>query len=303
MRSAVLCSAAVCCFASASWGQGFKRMEASASGDSQICVTWNQREVLYRVDAAGSSKTPGEAEFTAIDAAFAGWQSRVSSCSDFIFTRGARVTNPLVGSGGPAGENALTFRETSCATLTDPCVADGSCANTFHCWEHSDTTVALTTVTFSKRTGVVYDGDIEFNAAPHFDGTSFLFTTISNPPCVTGMESANCTAWDVQNTATHEIGHLLGFDHVDEPDSTMAPTADIGDTQKRIIDNGTLDGFCLTYPRGQAPVPCDELASKRRQLIGTNTGTFGCACTSLNRGEGTLLLLALIGFMSRRKSC
>lgn len=288
--------------AASGWGQTFKRMEASSGASGLICVTWNQREIIYQVDAAGSQRTPGDAEFTAIDAAFATWASRVSSCSDFIFTRGARVMTPTVGANGPAGENAITFRETSCAALTDPCVADGTCSNTFHCWDHSETTIALTTVSYSKRTGIVFDGDIELNAAPHLDGSSFLFTTISSPKCQAGHEMPTCTAWDVQNTLTHEIGHLVGFDHVDDPLSTMSPTADLGDTQKRTLDDGTLDGFCRTYPRGAPPVPCDELASRRSTITGTNVGTFGCGCEAAPV-SAFWWLVALMVLMRTRKVC
>ncbi len=44
----------------------------------------------YRVDAAGSTRTPGDAEFTAIDQAFAAWQAVSDGCSDFRFERGPR---------------------------------------------------------------------------------------------------------------------------------------------------------------------------------------------------------------------
>ena len=75
---------------------------------------------------------------------------------------------------------------------------------------------------------------------------------------------------------------MVGFDHVLNATSTMAPTAVLGDTQKRILDYGTQDGFCSTYPRGQAPVPCDQLAQIQKRIIAKNTGTFGCSCSELD---------------------
>lgn len=273
--------------------QGYVRTVAGTQGDTVICVVWNKRELTYRVDAAGSRRTPGDTEFTALDAAFSTWQSLSDSCSDFKIIRGTRISNPVVGAQS-TDANVLTFRETSCRAAVpqdDPCLADGSCGNKYACWDHSDGTIGLTTLTFSTRTGVILDADIEFNAA------GYLFTTITTPPCDPGAEATTCAAYDVQNTATHEIGHVFGFDHVDVPSSTMAPTAPIGETTKRVIDVGTAEGFCSTYPAGQPPIPCDELARLQRHIDAENAGSFGCACSEAAVAPwlagGGLLALAL----------
>jgi hypothetical protein len=44
--------------------------------------------------------------------------------------------------------------------------------------------------------GVITDADVLFN------GSDFQFTTSKTPAC-----------FDVQDVATHELGHLLGLDH------------------------------------------------------------------------------------------
>lgn len=274
----------------------------SNTGDSNLCVTWGVRKVTYRMDAAGSARTPVEAEFTAIDNAFTTWQQLARGCSDFEFIRGPRITDAKVGK-GTGDDNVITFREENCrdvVPISDPCQADGSCGNKHKCWEHSDSTIALTTSTYSTRTGVVFDSDIEFNAGKSADGARFLFTTISSPPCSEGMESPFCTAYDIQNTATHEIGHLVGFDHVSDPMSTMAPTAALGDLAKRAIDPGTASGFCGTYPRGKPPVPCDELAQLKNRITARNTGTLGCSCSG-TPGLVAWLALALLARRSRRR--
>lgn len=274
----------------------FRRTVAAVTNDSTLCVTWADRNFDYRVDQDGSARTPGETEFTAIDSAFATWQSVSDSCSEFKFIRGARMAGGKVGQ-GTATENLIVFRETNCRDVvapSDSCLADGSCANVHRCWDHSDGTIGLTTVTYNTRTGVAIDADIELNAG------SFLFTTISSPPCELGREAATCVAYDVQNTTTHEVGHAVGFDHVDDPDSTMAPTAPVGETSKRVIDVGTASGFCQTYPRGQPPVPCDELAVHQSRIIARNTGTFGMSCVSSTSAAGPLWLLAGLWLLRRR---
>jgi hypothetical protein len=246
--------------------------------NSTLCVTWNRRDFTYHCDAAGSMRTPGQAEFTAIDAAFATWQGVSDSCSDFQFIKGDQIVNAQVGKGTQT-ENAIVFREVSCDVVvpqTDPCLSDNTCLNVYHCWDHGQFTLALTTTTYSVRTGAIYDADIELNAA------DWLFTTVSSPPCKEGMESVQCVATDVQNTVTHEIGHAVGFDHVEVPGSTMEPTAPIGEISKRIIDHGTVEGFCTTYPKGGPPTPCDEQMLARRRINAREAGTpqladLGCA--------------------------
>jgi hypothetical protein len=268
--------------------------------DSTLCVTWNRRDFTYDVDQAGSARTPGDAEFTAIDAAFATWQGISDDCSDFQFIKGQRVANAQVGRSTQM-QNVIVWREQPCETavpMDDPCLSDTTCLNKYQCWDHGQFTLALTTTTYSIRTGSIYDADIELN------GADWLFTTISTPPCKEGMESAGCVATDVQNTLTHEIGHAVGFDHVDLEGSTMEPTAPIGQITKRIIDFGTKEGFCVTYPRGGPPAPCDEQGLARRRIIASQTGTpqpsdFGCASV-LGPAELTLALLGL-GLLKRRR--
>ena len=236
--------------------QVFRRTVASVTDEARLCVTWADRNFDYRVDQEGSMQTPGETEFTAIDASFDSWQAVSDTCSEFKFIRGTRMANGRVGRGTET-EHLVIFREKSCRDVVQPsdtCLSDGSCGNARRCWDHSDGTIGLTTVTYSTRSGVAIDADIELNAS------GFLFTTISSPPCEQGREAITCVAYDVQNTLTHEIGHAVGFDHVEDPTSTMAPTAPTGETAKRVLDVGTASGFCQTYPRGQPPVPCDELA-------------------------------------------
>jgi hypothetical protein len=286
-------------------GQTWLRTVASDDGTTVICVTWAKRTIVYQVDAAGSAQTPGDTEFAAIDAAFATWQALSDSCSDMKFIAGPRVSNPKVGR-KTEDSNVLTFREVNCVDVVpaaDPCLADGSCANTYRCWDHSDTTIALTTSTYSTRTGVLADADIEFNASRHQDGSSFLFTTVSSPPCAEAAVGVTCVANDLQNTATHEIGHLVGFAHVTDPSSTMYPSAPIGETTKRVIDVGTSDGFCGTYPRGAAPVPCDELARQNTRITASTQGC-GCHASAGSEGWGALVLLAFSGLQRRaRKAC
>jgi hypothetical protein len=276
--------------------QDYQRTVVPSSGAVPICIAWNKREFVYSIDMLGSSKTPGTSEFVAIQASFAAWQVVSNGCSDWSFKEGPRITAAQVGKGTEAN-NVLVFREKACP-VDDPCHLDDTCANRLNCWDHSDSTIALTTTTFLTSTGLILDADIELNAAPHTDGPGFLFTTISSPPCEPGKEAVTCVATDVQNTVTHEIGHALGFDHVSVPASTMEPYAPTGDVAKRLIDPGTQDGFCSTYPKGQPPSSCDPVAQSRKKIIARNTGTGELGCS---QAPAMPLLAAVALWWSRRR--
>ncbi|HEX8439874.1 myxosortase-dependent metalloprotease, MXAN_2677/MXAN_2678 family [Archangium sp.] len=272
-----------------------------------FCVLWNTREFVYRLDAAGSRRTPGDTEFAALEASFSSWRALSSTCSDYIFTRGPDIQNPTVGydrENRDNNENVITFREADCNDVVepeDPCIKADTCSDVHGCWDHGGAIIGLTTTTFSYRTGYILDADIEFNASSG-DGRGFLFTTIDSPPC-SGQPSTDCVATDLQNTATHEIGHVVGLDHVEVPGSTMQSTASPGETHKRIIDVGSAAGFCEAYPRGLPPTQCGESSDTGRhfQAVSRGPGMAGLGCGS---APGALLpaaaLLGLLTFRRRR---
>ena len=284
----------------AAFGQGYLRTQVPNS-DPALCIFWGDRSYTYHVDSAGSSQTPGDTEFDAIDAAFQTWQTLSDQCSDFQFIRGARVDNPQVGySSSGDNTNVITFRETSCDDVPadDPCLNDDSCANKYRCWDHDPMIIALTTTTFSTKSGTLYDADIELNAAPQYGGPGLLFTTVSSPPCNYSNISTNCVATDVQNTLTHEIGHVIGLAHVDIPGSTMQPTAPLGETHKRVIDIGTASGFCDIYPRGMpSSSACDLSAQVHDDVRAVSAGTGGCSSAG---GAPWAILFLLLLYPSRR---
>jgi hypothetical protein len=245
----------------------------------ELCLMWLSREFQYHIDSAGSLRTPRDTEFPAIEAAFDTWRTLSATCSDFTYVRGEDVSRPTVGYvTGQKNQNIITFRETSCEDVVpfeDPCIEAKTCGNDYSCWDHSELVIALTTTSYNPSSGVILDADIEFNAAQAGGNLGFLFTTVSSPICE-GLPSPECVGSDIQNTLTHELGHAMGLDHVDEPFSTMEATAPLGDTQKRVIDVGTAAGFCATYPRGLPPTQCVELSESRKNLSAESAGT-NCA--------------------------
>ncbi|MET0404238.1 MAG: myxosortase-dependent metalloprotease, MXAN_2677/MXAN_2678 family [Cystobacter sp.] len=281
----MLAFAALCSGAFPAGAQAYHR--ALVTG-RPLCVFWPVREFVYHLDAAGSARTPGDSEFAAIDAAVASWRAVSATCSDYTFRRGPDIARPFVGYvRGEENENVFTFRESDCNDVVppgDPCIDQRTCRNVYACWEHDGGVLALTTTTYVLSTGKVLDADIELNAAG--EGRGFLFTTVDSPPC-SGERVSDCVVTDVQNTMTHELGHVVGLDHVPEqPGSTMEPAALPGETHKRIIDAGSVAGFCDTYPRGLPPTQCNENPEIGRNFLAVTRG-LGSGCAA---APGALLL-------------
>ncbi|AKQ67440.1 hypothetical protein A176_004352 [Myxococcus hansupus] len=255
-----------------------------------LCLLWPVREYVYHLDAAGSARTPGNTEVTAIEASFDSWRRLSGECSDFQFIRREDKQGPVVVGYDQTrpreNYNIITFRETSCrevAPAEDPCWDEETCGNVYQCWEHGMGTIGLTTSTFSYRDGRVLDSDIEMNASQPQGGYGFLFTTVDSPVCERGA-AVDCVSTDLQNTMTHEIGHVVGLDHVFVPGATMEATAPPGEIQKRIIDPGSAEGFCSIYPRHLPPTQCFVREGAGMALKAEGRGS-GCAAAP---GQGVL---------------
>ncbi|NBD10685.1 myxosortase-dependent metalloprotease, MXAN_2677/MXAN_2678 family [Corallococcus silvisoli] len=270
-----------------------------------LCLVWPGRDYVYHLDAAGSSRTPGDTEVAAIEAAFDAWRALSATCSDYRFIRGEDWKLPVaVGYDQEHpfdNYNVITFRERNCqdvAPADDVCWQEETCGNVYQCWAHGGATIGLTTSSFSFKDGRVVDADIELNAAQSDYGPGFLFTTVNGPPCE-GTLSTDCVATDVQNTMTHEIGHVIGLDHVFSAGSTMEATASLGETSKRVIDAGSAAGFCATYPRGLPPTQCRTPVDPGLKLVADGKGT-GCDASSGGPALAAGLLWAAGGLRRRR---
>src|SRR5262249_36963069 len=130
-----------------------------------------------------------------VDASIATWNDSCASCSYIKVVDAGTLANAEVG--GRDDINLLKFRDQSwCRPAVDG--APAFC--------YSSAAAGITTATYvddatSSRDGAIVDADIEIN------GVDFA---ISNGGQTLGM--APCRA-ELQNTLTHEIGHLHGLEH------------------------------------------------------------------------------------------
>ena len=256
------------------------------------CLWWPEKTtVQLHQSNNGNPETPGDTEFAAIGAAITTWQTQLNICSSLSLTDGARTATRKVGYfDKEVNENIAVFRLQKCsdvAPATDAChgTAD-NCGNQFDCWQHQAAAIAITTTSYNPTTGRILDSDIEFNTP------NFIFSTVDAPPCVGGNYSTNCVATDVQNTTTHELGHLLGLGHSPDTTSTMSFRANPGELSKRVLDADTRRFVCDVYPFGKPAKSCFLVP------VSSSLGKRAPGCQSV---PGTLLFAAAAWMLRRRR--
>jgi matrixin len=97
-------------------------------------------------------------------------------------------------------------------------------------------TIALTTVTFDKDTGELYDADIEINSADH----TVILT-----------DATGGDVYDLASVLTHEGGHFLGMGHSADVNAVMYSADEGSDIKKRTLQPDDIAGICSIYlPNG-----------------------------------------------------
>ncbi len=175
-------------------------------------LSWSDSCLTMYINERGSDDVADDSELAEIEASFDTWGA--VSCSSFLI-QFAGLTNLEVT--GHLKEdpsvNMVLFREKK--------------------WPYSTRPVAFTAVTYNVNTGEIYDADIEMN------GEDYSFTT-----------KPDKETWkiDIQNTITHELGHVLGIDHTPNVEATMFDHAGPGEINKRTLEQDDIDAVCTLYP-------------------------------------------------------
>ena len=281
----------------------YVRSKVRPGDASDHCLYWTENNTItWKANQAGNPETPGESEFDALRAAFGEWNTQLTACGNLAFSEGPRTASRKIGwlkdaSEIANNENIVVFRQQRCSdvgiSLSDSCwdaEDTEGCGNKYDCWEHQAQAIALTTTTYDPQSGRILDADIELNQP------GFIFSTVDTPRCMPPLipYSTSCVAWDLQNTVTHEIGHMMGLDHTSFTGSTMNPTAPPGELSKRDLDTGTSSFVCNVYPKGEPTRDC---------VIRPVTGQLGNVAVGCNCGSGAglLLLPALALALKRRR--
>jgi MYXO-CTERM domain-containing protein len=147
-------------------------------------------------------------------------------------------------------------------------------------WEDEADALAVTIVTYDVATGEILDAEIRMNDEVDW--------------AVAGAGPEDGVSYDVQNTVTHEVGHVLGLAHEDgDAEATMYPSSAAWETIKRDLDPDDLAGFSYLYGDRAAPTDAADPAPR----------TSGCSVTPGRPAGGAALavLLALLALSRRRR--
>jgi len=179
---------------------------------------------------------------------------------------------------------------------------------------HERGELALTTV-WSRPCGEIVEADVEVNA--EISATDFSWADLVIHPDLRG-DGQNFH--DLQNALTHEMGHLIGLDHTcylqppapldntgtpipdcasAPPDvlaTTMFPSANPGDIDKRDLAPDDQNAVCEIYPAAQDPKTCSP----------GETEPKGCSCATGGEpvaalGPFVMLAAALLAVRARRR--
>jgi len=330
-------AAALVLLAAAGVAVAFVRTTVTKNPASGVCLWWSTRQVAYEVNASAFDGPPAlsgsctaSSAAAIVRASLPKWSQatragEAAPCTDFQYVGGADSTRADLGydrNNLSSNVNLVVFRRGLCAQQTaDPNCQDptnGTCIETHNCWSHDTivgpgATIALTTATFVVSTGEILDADIElngWNGQQPPSATGLYFTCVaSGGNCLASYAGTTCIEWDVENTVTHEGGHMLGLDHVCQPDyptpfnacpsdasglPTMAPTAQLGDTNKRKLHPDDIEGVCTIYPAGKTvdrTTACPAAPSP--------VTAMGCGCGA--GGGSGLALLGLVAALRRRR--
>jgi MYXO-CTERM domain-containing protein len=260
---------------------------------------WESGCVFVTVDSAGTKEIPGDTEFGIIDAAIASWNNGIAGCSYMKIVNDGKQAVEV----GRDKVNVIKFRDSSWCrpeTQDDPA----------RC--HPDSAAGITTATYvddsgSDRDGAIVDADIELN------GVHFAIAVNGNT-----QGTASCIS-ELQNTLTHELGHLLGLEHTcraagdpprvddkgasvplctnannDQQNATMFNFQDCGESKKASLEADDLAGACGVYPKGSDPGTCEKV----------DDGGGCCEASAGGNPAGPLALAGLVAllWLRRRRS-
>jgi hypothetical protein len=250
-----------------------------------IPISWPQTCVSFSVQRDGSRIADYALAEKLVRSAFASWQS--AHCGE-----GGGDT-PSISLADPFGPALCSEHEYNVGR---------SNANTivFHddAWPYGTNVLsilALTTVTYDKNSGDIYDADLEIN------GTQPLSTDTPVLPA----------HFDLFSILMHETGHFLGLAHSLDVSSVMQPSYITGDDSFRRLGSDDEAGICQVYRPDFPFASCDftpRYGFSPDCAIAVNVGQ-GCAVSGglapkegERSGRTTIIALALaLGSLARRR--
>lgn len=277
---------------------GFVRTGPTKAGKY---LFWESGCVFVSVGAEGTTAIPGDQEFDIVQASIDTWNNatHTSTCSYLSVVNEGKKTAEV----GNDKLNLIKFRDTSWCR---PAVGN----DPMRCYAAA--AAGITTATYvddasSKRDGAILDADIELN------GVNFAISANGQ-----SMSTQTCKA-ELQNTLTHELGHLHGLEHPclaqgDPPrtdnkgnpvpscdlatdpvilNATMYNFQSCGENAKESLSPDDIQAICDIYPVKDDPGDCKH--------VGESSG--GCCSASAAPGASFFLAgMTMFLLLRRRKT-
>jgi hypothetical protein len=276
-----------------------------------IPVAWSSSCAYVQPDSAGTPDLPSDVVFMVIQKSMANWTNAVGAQAYLQLL----YSDPTPLEAHLDGINTVKFR-------TDKWCHPNDAQQNNVCY--SSAAAGITTVFYvqdgSSQAGTILDADIELN------DIDFTFAVLPT----TATEDPNRPFADLENTLTHELGHLQGLDHtckdsatppqeVDDsgnppPDCTMLGSlpldeqvkiklatmynfAQPGEISKRSPELDDAAGIANAYPPANDPGSCKMTNLKDFKTSGCSIG--GRVSRSL--AGIALLVAALVALVVRRR--
>ncbi|MBI2897749.1 MAG: matrixin family metalloprotease [Deltaproteobacteria bacterium] len=229
---------------------------------------WPNRFVYYNIQTTGSSGLnvgpgallDGESIRDAAGRSFSAWASQPCTDMQFYFAgftadRGSNMTSEDIN-----GKNSIIFR--------------------YEDWDGTECqdAIACTTVVTRRAAGEILDADIDLNGADH----EFVLDPIPGS-----------MAFDLQSVLTHEVGHMIGFNHTQIESAVMWPYASWGDAAtRRELAQDDVEILCETYTAGE----CTMVNDWDQRVCPETVLDGGCGAAPVPRSGrvGGIGLLALV---------
>ena len=222
-------------------------------------IRWYRDKVIMVGDIRGTTDIAGNGEWQAVQASMKTWNGQTCKQPTLAFNG---LKKDLQAGYWPDGDNYNVI-----SWLDDKDV-----------WQEKypggDDVIAFTTVIFDLNSGKIFDADMELN-----DWT-FDFTV-----------DPSRSTYDVQNTVTHELGHVLGMDHSKDHTATMYYSANPGDINKRTLAQDDTNGLCYLYGADWLDVTPEHAETAE---INTKDDSSGCTqSTHTSSPYAILIILSL----------
>ena len=265
--------------------EGFVRTGPTKAGHY---LYWESGCVFVTPDSAGTSEIGSDAEFGVIDQSIQTWNDDTASCSYLVVKDAGKAPMEV----GKDHINVIKFRDSSWCR---PAVGNDPA----RCYAHDS--AGITTATYiddatSSRDGAIVDADIEINGVDF--AISVNHQTLGTAPCQS----------ELQNTLTHELGHLHGLEHtctvpgdpartdgsgnpvpscatsmnnpaITEP--TMYNFQDCGETKKETLEPDDINAICTIYPTAKDPNTCSAVSAPSAGCCSTGSGSTGPAVLAM----------------------